>query len=181
MKHALIIGGTGMLAGVTIWLNETGYFTTVLARNQERFSQLVKQLPSRHQFISLDYKNTGDLKNKLWDTINNNGKIDLVIAWIHLDAPEAIPTILSVIAQNQKENFQFFHIKGSSYRLKIGSNPFHLPENCVYHDVQLGFKLEGNRARWLTHEEICAGVITAIQTGKDHTIVGQLEPWEMQP
>lgn len=74
MKHALIIGGTGMLAGVTIWLNETGYFTTVLARNQEGFSQLVKQLPSRHQFISLDYKNTGDLKNKLWDTINNNGK-----------------------------------------------------------------------------------------------------------
>jgi hypothetical protein len=181
MKHAFIIGGTGMLAGVTIWLNETGYLTTVLARNQERFSQLEKQLPNHHQFISLDYKNTGDLKNKLRDTINNNGKIDLVIAWIHLDAPEAIPTILSVIAQNQKENFQFFHIKGSSYHLKIGNNPFHLPENCVYHDVQLGFKLEGNRARWLTHEEICAGVISAIQTGKDHTIVGQVEPWEMRP
>lgn len=32
-----------------------------------------------------------------------------------------------------------------------------------------------NHIRWLTDEEICAGIIDAIKTGRDHTIVGQLK------
>lgn len=33
MKHALVVGGTGMLADVSIWLVNQGYQVSIIARN----------------------------------------------------------------------------------------------------------------------------------------------------
>ncbi|WP_428831587.1 hypothetical protein [Caldifermentibacillus hisashii] len=60
-----------------------------------------------------------------------------------------------------------------------GGSPF--TDGFASKFAKISLTLGGPVSILLTHEEICAGVITAIQTGKDHTIVGQLEPWEMRP
>jgi hypothetical protein len=56
-----------------------------------------------------------------------------------------------------------------------------MADHCLRHYVQLGFIIENGHSRWLTHEEISAGVIQAICTKKPVTQVGLLEPWEMRP
>ena len=33
MKHVLVVGGSGMLADVSLWLNNQGYHVSVIARN----------------------------------------------------------------------------------------------------------------------------------------------------
>src|SRR5690606_12782307 len=35
-NHALVIGGTGMLRGVCLWLTEQGYVTSVIGRSGEK-------------------------------------------------------------------------------------------------------------------------------------------------
>ena len=52
-----------------------------------------------------------------------------------------------------------------------------LPET----DLALGFQLEGERSRWLTHEEISSGIIEALERQASRSIVGVVEPWEMRP
>jgi hypothetical protein len=45
----------------------------------------------------------------------------------------------------------------------------------------LGFVLEGNHSRWLTHAEISGGVIHSIQTQSKRHVVGTLTPWYRRP
>ena len=50
-----------------------------------------------------------------------------------------------------------------------------------YRRVVLGFVVEGTRSRWLTDDEISAGVVRALESGEDRTLVGVLEPRAMRP
>jgi hypothetical protein len=50
-----------------------------------------------------------------------------------------------------------------------------------YSQVILGFVLDGNSSRWLTNDEISAGVIKAIEQPEEISIVGSIEPWERRP
>ncbi len=67
---------------------------------------------------------------------------------------------------------------------------------CSYHEVILGFINEqppaaaikgygltasAHKTRWLTWEEISAGVLLAITTRKPRSIVGTVEPWSLRP
>ena len=49
MKHALVIGGTGMLSKVPLWLAANGYHVSVIGRNQEKMHRLLSkdEQPSR--------------------------------------------------------------------------------------------------------------------------------------
>lgn len=182
MKHAFIFGGTGMLADVSRWLIKNSSYTSVLARNRERLKSLESNTTkSGLNLVSLDYKNIEAVKDEIKVAIKRNGAIDMVIAWIHSDAPKAIPKILQEINSNQKDPFRFFHIKGSSHNLKSIQSRIALPNNCIYHAIQLGFIVEGQTSRWLTHDEISDGIISAIKQEKEVTVIGQLEPWDMKP
>lgn len=46
MNHALVVGGTGMLAGVTRWLAAQGRPTSVIARNEARLRQFEASDPN---------------------------------------------------------------------------------------------------------------------------------------
>ncbi|WP_211316774.1 hypothetical protein [Oceanobacillus arenosus] len=65
--------------------------------------------------------------------------------------------------------------------LKEGRQKFHVPGNCQYHQVQLGFIIEKDHSRWLTNEEISNGVIEAINQKEDVHTVGIIEPREIRP
>lgn len=53
--------------------------------------------------------------------------------------------------------------------------------NIVYHEVILGFVTEGEDSRWLTHDEISRGVLTAIDGQASRFIVGTVEPRSARP
>jgi short-subunit dehydrogenase len=62
MKHALVVGGTGMLAEVSLWLLENGYHVSIIARNMDRMNRLIekKRFKSRVTPILVDYKNSDE-------------------------------------------------------------------------------------------------------------------------
>lgn len=182
MKHALVVGGTGMLADVSIWLVNQGYQVSIIARNPARMNSLLERTNNKHNITPLlvDYKKDDALQAKVRAAIEKHGPIDLAIAWIHSNAPNALNVIVNEITEHQND-WDLFHVLGSSSNLEKIKKGIPAPEGCNYYQVQLGFVLEGEFSRWLSHKEISVGVIDAIRHRKKILTVGQLEPWEKRP
>ncbi|QHS24101.1 short-chain dehydrogenase [Virgibacillus sp. MSP4-1] len=180
--HALVIGGTGMLSEVTVWLNKKGYFVSVIGRRNERYHQLMEKVESPENISSIlvDYHKTEELRQSLIEAIENRGSFDRVVAWVHSSAPDVIPALLKLQEQyHKKQEFELFHVKSSTGYFKQETPE--LPANCTYYEIFLGFKQYSGHSRWLTHEEISEGVKDSIHHGRPQTIVGQIEPWEQRP
>lgn len=182
MKHALVVGGTGMLSGVPIWLLENGYHVSVIARRAERMDKLIKKTNSDREITPLfvNYKNVDELQKKIRATIKQNGKIELVVAWIHSDAKDALDTIAKEVS-NSHLQWELFHVLGSSSNVDQIKRSISVPDDCLYYQIRLGFVIEDNQSRWLTHQEISAGIIETIKKREKIRVVGQLEPWEKRP
>ncbi|WP_243521761.1 short-chain dehydrogenase [Bacillus pseudomycoides] len=178
--HALVIGGTGMLKKVSIWLCNQGFHISVIGRDKNRLEDVKHAcyFPRDVTCISLDYHDSDTLKQSIKDTIKQNGPITLVVVWIHTTAKKALQVICEEMELHSK-TYSLFHILGSNAsrleREKLGSS------SCDYHRILLGFILQGEHSRWLTHEEIAEGVIAGIQSKQSDYIVGTLEPWELRP
>lgn len=174
MAHALVIGGTGMLKNVSLWLTKQGYHVSVIGRNEEKLYRLVETAPTAFTPLQVDYQDDERLRESITYTMKKNGPIHLVVAWIHGTAPHA----LDIINEQLEGIWRLVQIVGSRAdltQLKVTSN------SSSYQQVQLGFIIEENHSRWLTHDEIAAGVIDAIVTGTEVTIVGNVTPVEKRP
>ncbi|WP_152658319.1 short-chain dehydrogenase [Oceanobacillus sp. CFH 90083] len=181
MKHVIIFGGTGMLAGATKWLAENAEHISIVGRNKYRLERLrPEHVKNNFELVTLDYRDNVALKEFLQRTIQTYGPVDLVVSWIHSVAPDALSIIFGEL-QQQKKPWQLVHIKGSSHDLSAITDEITVPKNCLYCDVQLGFKMEGSFSRWLTHEEISNGVISSIYYNKRKTVIGTLHPWSKRP
>ncbi|WP_284140194.1 MULTISPECIES: short-chain dehydrogenase [unclassified Virgibacillus] len=179
-KHALIIGGTGMLQNVSHWLVAQNYFLSVINRNTRNFEAMKASSPAPDQLYSIrvDYHNYRALEAGVKKAFSIHGAPELIISWIHSSAPYALPTIIRERA-NDSLPWKLFHVQGSSsYFVK---ERLTVPENCTYRRVYLGFIVENEQSRWLTHDEISEGVMKAIRTDASETIVGTLQPWNKRP
>ena len=79
--HALVVGGTGMLAGLTRALAGRGHTVTSVARRDADLGPGVLSLP-------LDYRDGSALAAALAKAVSERGPIDLAVCWIHTDAPQ---------------------------------------------------------------------------------------------
>lgn len=183
LKHALVIGGTGMLSDVTLWLTNSGFHVSVMGRNPDRMDQLINQAsdPSSITPVFADYRNQEELRKKVQRIVEKNGAIQLLVAWIHSYAKNALPIIAEEVSRNNEEHWKLYHVLGSSTDLKKVIQNVSIPPGCFYRQIQLGFVIEHGRSRWLTHKEISEGVIECIQKDPPLHIVGTVEPWEMRP
>lgn len=181
MKHALVIGGTGMLSKVSLWLAANGYRVSVIGRNQEKMQLLLSkdERPSRITPVLVDYTNNEELAKQLRQIQKLNGNIDLVVAWVHSTGENVIPCLTNCMSD--AEHWKLFHVNGSSAKLDSIKKNMTLPKNVQYHQIQLGFILENGNSRWLLHDEISNGVIHAITEGEIKKIIGTIEPWEKRP
>ncbi|WP_404353221.1 short-chain dehydrogenase [Exiguobacterium aurantiacum] len=168
MKHALVIGGSGMLAGTVLWLAEVGYHVSIIGRDAENMSRLTEQSPGRLSAVLVDYRDDLRLKEALRRSMAIHGDFDLVVAWIHSDAADALPCVLSVL----RGGTDVFHVLGSRSNSSDVRNGLTIPEDVRYHQVQLGYQVEKGERRWLTHEEIAGGVVEAVQEKKPLYSVG---------
>lgn len=171
MKHVLVVGGSGMLADVSLWLNNQGYHVSVIARNPHRLKKLIDKVPHKNKItaISVDYNNDEWLRKEIISTVIKNGKIE-----------NALEIICKEVS-NGSDEWNLFHVLGSSSNLIEIQKNVPISENCSYHQIQLGFILEDSYSRWLTDQEISEGVIESISKNKQLHIVGNIEPWDKRP
>lgn len=179
MKHALVIGGTGMLAKVSIWLSENGYHVSAIGRNPEKMQRLLDQNPAQLTPVLVDYTNTKELAEQLQHVQQQNGPIHLVVAWIHSTGTRVIPCLTESLPRLQM--WDLFHVNGSSSNLEDIKTKTAVPQYIGYHQILLGFKIESGSSRWLTHDEISDGVIEAIRENKSTQMIGTITPWEKRP
>jgi hypothetical protein len=180
MKHALVVGGSGMLAKASLWLAGNGYLTSVVGRDERKLNKLVN-CNSNIIPITIDYRKEEIFREEIRKSIKNNGAYEVVIAWIHNPEEQIIRIISSEIENASTDEWKLFHVIGSSGDLDQICKTIDISEKCLYHQVQLGFVVTGNRSRWLTHDEISNGVMTCVQNKQKKFVVGTLEPWERRP
>ncbi|WP_281258669.1 short-chain dehydrogenase [Melghirimyces profundicolus] len=184
----MVVGGTGMIRDVSVFLAGKGYDVTVVARNHQRLNSLVNDTPSAEGSVhpaQVDYHDGDAFLKEMERAISTYGPIQLAVVWIHSTAPEA-PYKLASLLDQSIESCDYFHIIGSSVAdpsrdSTSGIEGFHRFKNLRYHEVILGFILENDGSRWLTHQEISQGVIDAIHSNRTTSIVGVVKPWSKKP
>ncbi|WP_339226387.1 short-chain dehydrogenase [Oceanobacillus sp. FSL K6-2867] len=182
MKHALVVGGTGMLADVSIWLLDQGYHVSIIARNSVRLHQLMERTSFKNKLTPLlvDYRNSDELQQQVHTTIEQNGEINLIVAWIHAKAPDALEVIAKEVSAHTAD-LELFHVLGSSKDLSKTKQEATFTKDSTYYQVRLGFVIKNNYSRWLTNKEISSGVIEALKQKDTIRTIGQIEPWERRP
>ena len=188
MTHALIIGGTGMLKDVTLYLLNQFDKVSVIARSSDKFKKLQQDagnLSKNINKLQLDYCNYNDLTPLLIKSIKDFGEINLVVSWVHSTAPLA-PVLTAKIINNSSSECDFYEVLGSAFanpenQYEERKEKFSDFEKIVYHKIILGFILESDSSRWLKNEEISKGVIDAIENEKENHIIGTIEPWSSRP
>lgn len=185
--HVLVIGGTGMLRGVSLARVQAGDTVSVVARSHSRLARLqsdAKGLQGKLHPIAADYANTKALQKKLERAVAQYDAYTHACCWIHSTALHAPVAIASLLARTSP-GCVYIDICGSaaanplqpmaSNKSTIGAYPA-----LEYRKVILGFVVEGTQSRWLTHGEISAGVLQAIEKESD-TVVGVVQPWSAKP
>ncbi|MDN4607870.1 short-chain dehydrogenase [Sporosarcina highlanderae] len=174
-NHALVIGGTGMLAGVSKFLAREGFLVSVIGRTEMKFERLIAGSPPDTIFpIQVDYDSHA-LFSEVEKAIAERDPFKIVVSWT--PNYRALEQICEMNAQ--ATSFRLIHVKGSRRYFEDEEIP--IPVNCEYEKVFLGFVKEGGTSRWLTNDEIAGGVIEQIVNKKAERIIGQLHPYSERP
>jgi hypothetical protein len=180
-----VVGGTGMLAEASRHIANDADCTSLFARSEASLQALRNSLPASVHAIAtaVDYRLEPGFAHAVCTRIGNAGVPQLVLAWFHDTRPAlALATQLSDCSQPVR----FFHVLGSASAnpaasLRKQRMAFDALPCLTYHQIVLGFVRGERGSRWLTHAEISAGVIQALQLGLRCHIVGVVEPWDARP
>jgi molybdopterin-guanine dinucleotide biosynthesis protein A len=151
--HVVVIGGTGMLAGATRSLAERGHLVTSIARRPAELGPSVTS-------VALDYRDVGELRRALEESVAARGPVELALCWVHTDAPD----VPSVVAAALRPGARLVQVFGTRV-WPLDPVPLHI----AYRRVLLG-SAEG---RWLTHAEIAGGALQAIDADLPVHVVGE--------
>lgn len=156
---SLVIGGTGMLAEATRWMARHHSPTLLVARRASRFSAPTPgTLP-----LDLDWHRP-DFAERIEEALASMPPLEKALLWLH-DPEQHLARLMSILPK-------------PGTVLVLGSVDGHpkLPRSASGAlTVQLGSVATQGGRRWLTHAEICAGVIATLKDGRSR-IVGELLP-----
>ncbi|MGD6877637.1 hypothetical protein [Bacillus infantis] len=179
-KHALVIGGTGMLKRVIESLCKEGFHVSAMGRSHDHFAKMMEEIsaPAEVSFIQADYYNPVQFQEALIKAVRDRGMFDLAAVWMRSDASDSFQWLLQYIAKDDKFT-ELYEIKGSH----ASREPFKGLDtsSLKWMRIILGFRFEREKARWLTHEEISEGVLKAISLKASLFTAGVTEPWEKRP
>ncbi|AGX03176.1 short chain dehydrogenase [Bacillus sp. NRRL B-14911] len=179
-KHALVIGGTGMLKRVIESLCKEGFHVSAMGRSHDHFLKMMEEIsvPGDVSFIQADYYSPVQFQEGLIQAVLDRGTFDLAAVWMRSNASDSFQWLLQYIAKDDKFT-ELYEIKGSH----ASREPFKGLEtsSLKWMRIILGFCFEGEKARWLTHEEISEGVLKAISLKASLFTAGVTEPWEKRP
>jgi hypothetical protein len=184
---ALVVGGTGMLAGVVRGLVRAGCRTAVVARNASRITGVAAGTrdPERVLAVPADYTRPDSLKAALDAALMSGERFATAVLWVH--RPHR-PVVREVVSGLLAADALLVDVLGSAAldpSRERPPAPPSLPESGVtYRQVVLGFTEGQGGSRWLTHQEISDGVLAAVadgDRGPATRVVGRVEPWADRP
>jgi hypothetical protein len=173
----LVIGGTGMLGGLVRVLSLRGRRPVVVARGGARLAALAAEAPGMTA-LAIDYADDAALSAGL----RGAGPFQRCVAWVHDHAPNA-PLIAAA-----HTTAVFVHVLGSAASdpadpetLGVWRRRFAGLTAIDYRQCVLGFVPCDGSARWLTDQEICDGVLAALDSSHRFSVVGAIRPWSRRP
>lgn len=181
LNHDLVIGGSGMLAGLVETLARSGRQVTVVARGRERLQRLAALHPGIHP-LALDYRDAATFDAGLDSAIAARGLLQRCVAWTHDDDETRALRVARQVAAI------YCQVLGSASA--DPARPDYLAAwQALFASVArprlrlaiLGFVVESGRSRWLTNAEISEGVAQALESEQPVTIVGTVTPWSARP
>ena len=150
--HALVVGATGMLAGLTRKLAARGHTVTSVARRPAGLGPGVTSVP-------LDYRDDEALSAGLARAVEARGPLELAV-WIHTDAPAAPQLVATALAPGR-----------GSCRCSARESGRSRTSRCT--SPTAGALLGSTEGRWLTDDEISAGVLEAVDADQPTWVVGE--------
>jgi NAD(P)-dependent dehydrogenase (short-subunit alcohol dehydrogenase family) len=167
--HALVVGGSGMLAGLCRALAADGWLVTVVGRDIGKLAEATAD-NDRLVPLSVDYEELDAFAAALEAAVAARGPIMLAVCWIRSWAPEALTATASFVAPDGR----LFHVWGT----QVGDDSaaaidaLERSEQLRYRQVQLGAVVDGANRRWLTNDEISRGVYAAVVADRRSHLVG---------
>src|SRR5262245_7611583 len=145
-RHALVVGGTGMLRGVGLWLAKRGWDVSVVARRHATLAALAREAGGRVWPASADYRDAGAVAAARRTALTARGPVEIAASWIHDDAPRAAAIVGSLIADDRRPA-RYFDVVGSEAAdpaawMGAGEALRTIP-GIRYRRIVLGFVLEG--------------------------------------
>jgi hypothetical protein len=172
-RHALVVGGSGMLAGLCRALADERWQVSVVGRDRDKLARVGWGEPRIHP-ISVDYRHIHAFAVEIARATSSRGGISLAVCWIRSWAPKSLLTAARAVSPGGR----LVHVPGSQRTepLDVAVAALRRRAGLRYCQVQLGALVEGGVPRWLTHDEICAGVYRAIAAEQPFSRVGTAFP-----
>lgn len=173
-RHAIVVGGSGMLAGCCRKLLTISDKVSVMARRENRVRCIAPQIVP----IVCDYDDMGALTSALAGQVP-----DLLVVWIHQSKPE----LRRLLAACLTPGGRFVQVVGSGHgdpaRVDRVAEKWSVVADLPVSGqiVVLGFIIENFGSRWLTDAEISDGTFAAIEGGDPFTIIGAATPVSLTP
>ncbi|HHG86120.1 MAG TPA: hypothetical protein ENJ82_15330 [Bacteroidetes bacterium] len=188
MAHVLVVGGTGMLKKVSLFLAAHDNVVSVIARTKSDLLALKKEAETfigRINPLQLNYRDQEALTTQLETAIQTHGPLTMVVNWMHAHALESATAIAEILNRTSPicRYFQILPTIGGDDQSDHAyyNDPFAHLNKVLYRKVILGFIIEQGMSRWLSKAEIGDGIIDVLQNDKRDVVIGTLEPWEERP
>ncbi|HET9139643.1 hypothetical protein [Actinophytocola sp.] len=176
-RRALVIGGTGMLAGCASALVADGWHVVLPSRRHAPIPDTaVGDGDRKALWVQADWAEPKQLAARAEPALG--GPADLLVAWVH---GLVRPSVLRAVAPLLAPGAPVVEVHDSASANPVGGCPDPVLPDHPTQQVVLGFVLQGSRTRWLTHAEIAVGVLDAVRRALDGRPPGVHHVGEFRP
>lgn len=185
MAHVLVVGGTGILEKVSLFLASHDNVVTVVARSKDDFEKLQAQaagLSGKINPIAVDYQEIDGLSLRISESIAAFGPVTLAVNWVQEQMLRFVDVIAGILNATSPVCRYFQILPGQELanvkERKYFESTFRNLERVLYRIIVLGFKREKGATMRLSNEEISDGVIKALCDDSKNVMIGTVDPWE---
>lgn len=160
-RRALVLGGTGMLAGVAAALLDDGWRVVLPSRRRPSLPVTNGHVHAAH-WVKADWTLPTVLADAAHEALG--GPADLLVAWVHREVRAGV---LRAVAPLLAPEAPVVEVHGSASANPVGGCPDPVLPGHPTQQVVLGYVRHAGRTRWLTHQEISAGVLDTVHRALD--------------
>ena len=185
---ALVLGGTGMLAGCVARLLAQGWHVVLPSRRKPsypdngpgRAARAALRPPGHTKWVAADWSHPDQLADRAREALGKPAS--LLVARVHASYRESV---LHAVAPLLAPRAPVVEVYDSSEINPVCGLADPLLEGHPTQQVMLGFVRHRGVARWLTQEEISAGVLEAVRRalwGRPSSMhhIGELDTWPVR-
>jgi NAD(P)-dependent dehydrogenase (short-subunit alcohol dehydrogenase family) len=169
-RRALVLGGTGMLSGCAAALVDDGWHVVLPSRRRPTTPN------GRAVWVRADWSEPAALAADARRALG--GEADLLVAWVHR---EVRGRVLHAVAPLLAPAAPVVEVHGSASANPVGGCPAPILDDHPTQQVVLGYVRHAGRTRWLTHQEISAGVLDGVRRALDGRPPGMHQVGEFRP